>query len=276
MGAFPRVASGDSGRAISNRRPSERIEKGSEMSKLDLSDKVAIITGSSSGIGEAIARAFAAKGGRVVVNSRSSISEGEALADELPGAIYVQADIAKEEDRERLLATAKDRLGRIDHLVNNAGTTVVVPHEDLFGVTETDFRRILDVNLIGTWDLSRRAVPHLREGHGSILNVTSIAGTRPVGSSIPYSVSKAALNQLTELMAKVVGPEVRVNALAPGLIETPWTADWDAQHENVARTAPLQRSGTPEDMAHAAIALLESPYVTGQVLVADGGLTLRI
>ena len=276
MGAFPRVASGDSGRAISNRRPSERIEKGSEMSKLDLSDKVAIITGSSSGIGEAIARAFAAKGGRVVVNSRSSISEGEALADDLPGAIYVQADIAKEEDRERLLATAKDRLGRIDHLVNNAGTTVVVPHEDLFGVTETDFRRILDVNLIGTWDLSRRAVPHLREGHGSILNVTSIAGTRPVGSSIPYSVSKAALNQLTELMAKVVGPEVRVNALAPGLIETPWTADWDAQHENVARTAPLQRSGTPEDMAHAAIALLESPYVTGQVLVADGGLTLRI
>ena len=238
--------------------------------------QVALVTGSSSGIGEAIAAALSARGATVVVNSRSSVNQGQAVASRLPGAIYVQADIAERKDRKRLLAVVEKDLGRLDHLVNNAGTTVVVPHEDLFGVSEDDFRRILEVNLIGTWDLSRRAIPLLRATRGSILNVTSIAGTRPVGSSIPYSVSKAALNQLTQLMAKVVGPEVRVNALAPGLIETPWTADWDAQHENVARTAPLQRSGTPEDMAEAAMTLLASSYVTGQVLVADGGLTLRI
>ena len=241
-----------------------------------LKDQVALVTGSSSGIGEAIAKCLAKRGARVVVNSRSSTEEGEALAAKLPGALYVQADIAQEADRARLLARVEEEFGRLDHLINNAGTTVVVPHEDLFGVSEDDFRRILDVNLIGTWDLSRRAIRLLRSSRGSILNVTSIAGTRPVGSSIPYSVSKAALNQLTQLMAKVVGPEVRVNALAPGLIETPWTADWDAQHENVARMAPLQRSGTPEDMAATAIGLIESPYVTGQVVVADGGLTLRI
>lgn len=246
------------------------------MTETTLKGQIALVTGSSSGIGEAIARALAEKGAKVVVNSRTSTAAGEKLAASLPGALYVQADIAEEEDRGRLLSRVEEKYGRLDHLVNNAGTTVVVPHEDLFGVSEADFRRILDVNLIGTWDLSRRAIPLLRASRGSILNVTSIAGSRPVGSSIPYSVSKAALNHLTQLMAKVVGPEVRVNALAPGLIETPWTADWDAQHQNVARTAPLQRSGTPEDMAASAIGLIESPYVTGQVLVADGGLTLRI
>lgn len=241
-----------------------------------LKDQVAIVTGSSSGIGRAIAESLAARGAKVVVNSRSSTKDGEAVARSLPDAIYVQADIGSEADRKKLIEATEEQFGRLDHLVNNAGTTIVVPHEELDAVSEDDFRRILDVNLIGTWDLSRRAVPILRRTHGSILNVTSIAGTRPVGSSIPYSVSKAALNQLTQLLAKVVGPEVRVNALAPGLIATPWTADWDAQHENVARTAPLGRSGTPEDMAASALALIESPYVTGQILVADGGLTLRI
>lgn len=238
--------------------------------------QVALVTGSASGIGQAIARAFSREGASLVINSVTSTSAGQEVAKQLPRAIYVQADISKAEDRSRLIQATLDRFGRLDHLVNNAGTTAVIPHHELDAVTEEIFRRILDVNLLGTWCLSRAAVPLLKSSGGTILNITSIAGVRPVGSSIPYSVSKAALNQLTQLMAKVVGPEVRVNALAPGLIETPWTKDWEAQHEAVAKTAPLGRSGTSEDIAMAALALTLSPYITGQILVADGGLTLKV
>jgi ketoreductase RED2 len=114
----------------------------------------------------------------------------------------------------------------------------------------------------------------LRASHGAIVNVSSIAGLRPTGSSIPYAASKAALNHMTVLLAKVVGPEVRVNAVAPGLIATPWTEDWGALHELVAALAPLKRSGVPEDVASLIVALAASPYLTGQVVAVDGGLTL--
>ena len=241
-----------------------------------LQDQVAIVTGSSSGIGRAIARAFTDQGARVVINSSTSVDAGTAVASELDGAIYIQGDISNSGARERLLSDTVSAFGRVDHLINNAGTTAVIPHHDLDAVTEEVFRRILDVNLLGTWELSRAALPLLQKQGGTILNVTSIAGIRPVGSSIPYSVSKAALNQLTTLMAKVVGPKVRVNALAPGLIATPWTEDWDAQHASVAATAPLGRSGTSEDMGAAALSLTLSPYTTGQIFVADGGLTLKV
>ncbi len=241
-----------------------------------LDGQVAIVTGSSSGIGAAIAAAFAREGAKVVVNSASSVERGEQVAASLPEAVYVQCDVSQADQRQALLDRTIAAFGRLDHLINNAGTTAVIPHADLDAVSDEVFRRILDVNLLGTWGLSRSAVPLLNEHGGTILNVTSIAGVRPVGSSIPYSVSKAALNQLTTLMAKVVGPKIRVNALAPGLIATPWTEEWDAQHASVARTAPLGRSGTPEDMADAALALTLSPYTTGQVLVSDGGLTLKV
>jgi ketoreductase RED2 len=240
-----------------------------------LDEAVVVVTGSSSGIGAAIARGAAAAGARVVVNSRSSTAEGEALAAELPDAVYVQGNIAREDDCRRLVGETVARFGRLDHLVNNAGTTRVIAHADLDAVTDEDWQRILGTNLIGTWYLSRAALPHLRAAHGSILNVTSVAGVRPTGSSIPYAVSKAALNHLTLLLANVVGPEVRVNALAPGLIRTPWTADWTEIHRSVAERAPLRRAGEPEDIAAAALGLLLSPYTTGVVVLADGGLHLR-
>ena len=135
----------------------------------------------------------------------------------------MQADISHAADCTALIATVLERCGRLDVLVNNAGTTKLIAHRDLEEASVDVWREIFDVNVFGTWQLSVAAMDALKESHGSIVNVSSIAGLRPTGSSIPYAASKAALNHMTVLLAKVVGPEVRVNAVAPGLIDTPWT-----------------------------------------------------
>lgn len=241
-----------------------------------LTGKVAIVTGSSSGIGRAVAQAFAAEGAAVVINSSTSVDAGEAVARELPDAMYVRADVSKEQQAKALVAATTKKYGRLDILVNNAGTTRVIPHADLDAVTDDVWRRILDVNLLGTWYMTRAAVPELRKsGGGSVVNVTSIAGVRPTGSSIPYAVSKASLNHLTRLLAAALGPEIRVNAVAPGLIDTPWTKDWDEVRRRIRATAPLARSGNPEDVAQACLLLTRSSYCTGEVVVVDGGLNLK-
>lgn len=242
----------------------------------DLRGRVALVTGSSSGIGAAVAATFGALGARVVVNSASSVAQGEKVAAELPDAIYAQADVSQVTSAHRLVADAVEHYGRLDIVVNNAGTTTVIPHQDLDAATTEIWERILAVNVLGTWNVIQAAAPHLRaSGDGVIINVTSLAGVRPVGSSIPYAVSKAALNHLTVLLANVLGPEIRVHAVAPGLIDTPWTADWDAVRASVRARAPMQRSGRPEDVADACVALVGARYATGQVLVVDGGLGLR-
>lgn len=239
-------------------------------------DKVVVVTGSSSGIGEATARFFAAEGATVVVNSASSIEAGQRVAGSLPSASYVQADVSDLDAAARLIDTTIERHGHLDVLVNNAGTTKVIPHHDLDAVTDEIFRRIIDVNLFGTWQLTKLAMPHLKAtGDGAIVNVTSVAGVRATGSSVPYAVSKAALNHLTVLLANVSGPEVRINAVAPGLVRTPWTADWGPLHEAMGSRAPLGRSATPEDIAEVIVDVAASRYTTGQVLVVDGGLTIR-
>jgi ketoreductase RED2 len=239
-----------------------------------LAGQVAIISGSSSGIGAATARRLAAAGAAVVVNSSSSAEAGERLAAELPNACYVQASVAEEVQCRRLVDATLARYGRLDVLVNNAGTTVVIPHADLDAVTDEIFHRILGTNLFGTWYLTRAALPHLRRSPaGVVVNVTSIAGVRPTGSSIPYAVSKAAINHLTRLLAKAAGP-VRVNAVAPGLVRTPWTRDWGPLHAAVAAQAPLARSGSAEDIAEAVLGVVLSPYMTGEIVLVDGGLSL--
>ena len=239
-----------------------------------LAGKVAIVTGSSSGIGAAIARSLVADGATVVVNSSSSVAAGESLASEL-GATYVRADVSDEGEATALVQAAVDAHGRLDILVNNAGTTEVIPHDDLDAVTDEVWHRILDVNVLGTWRVTRAAVPHLRaSGAGSVVNITSIAGVRPRGSSIPYAVSKAALNHMTVLLANVLGPEIRVNAVAPGLIDTPWTETWDDARAAVRATTPLRRSGAPEDVADATLGLIRSTYSTGVVVLVDGGMHL--
>ena len=244
------------------------------MSDGPLDGHAVVVTGSSSGIGAATARAFAALGASVLVNSARSVDEGEAVAASLPDAHYVQGDITEEGVPERLVTAALERWGRLDTLVNNAGTTAVIPHHDLQAASVDVWRRIFEVNVFGTWAVSVAAMPALREARGAIVNVASVAGVRPTGSSVPYAASKAALNHMTALLAKVVGPEVRVNAVAPGLVDTPWTADWDVVREVVQQVAPLRRSGQPDDVAEVVVALARAAYVTGQVVVVDGGLSI--
>jgi ketoreductase RED2 len=244
------------------------------MSGAPLAGQVAVVTGSSSGIGAATARAFAAAGASVLVNSARSVADGEAVATSLPDALYVQGDITEPEVADRLVAAALERWGRLDTLVNNAGTTAVIPHHDVEAASVDVWRRIFEVNVFGSWAMTVAALPALRDAHGSVVNVSSVAGVRPTGSSVPYAASKAALNHMTVLLAKVVGPEVRVNAVAPGLVDTPWTADWDLVRQAVSQLAPLRRSGRPEEVAEVVLALARAAYVTGQVVVVDGGISI--
>jgi ketoreductase RED2 len=243
---------------------------------MNLDGKVALVTWSSSGIGEATARALAAAGAAVVVNSSNSAEAGKAVADSLPKAIYVQASVAEVAGCQALVDATLAEYGRLDILVNNAGTTQLIPHADLDAATDEVWDKIIQTNLMGTWHLTRACVPALKaSGAGSVINVTSVAGLRPAGSSIPYAVSKAGINHLTRLLANVLGPEIGVNAVAPGLVDTPWTATWAAARERVTATAPMQRPATPEDCAQVIMGLIGAPFVTGQVVAVDGGMSLR-
>jgi ketoreductase RED2 len=239
-----------------------------------MAPRVVLITGSTSGIGLATAQRFSDTGDTVVFNSARSFEAGEHLASITPNSHYIQADIANAEDCHRLVHEVLERYHRLDVLVNNAGTTRVIAHSDLEAASVDVWREIFEVNVFGTWQLSVEAMPALKLSRGSIVNVSSVAGVRATGSSIPYAASKAALNHLTTLLAKVSGPEVRINAVAPGLIDTPWTSDWDAVRKYVSNVAPLRRSGTADDVADVIVALATTSYVTGQIVVVDGGLTI--
>jgi ketoreductase RED2 len=246
-----------------------------------LAGKVALVTGSTSGIGAATARSLSAEGATVVINSVSSVEAGEALAAQLGDASYVRADIAKPDEAAALVAQAVRTHGRLDILVNNAGTTVKIPHNDFASVTPEVWAKILGVNVLGTWSVTVAAVPHLHAaadgvgGASVIVNVSSLAGIRPVGSSVPYAVSKAAVNHLTLLLANVLGPDIRVNAVAPGLVDTPWTEEWELERNYVRAMSPLKSSSAPEDVAEVIVGLVHARQVTGEVVVVDGGIHLR-
>jgi len=238
---------------------------------VDFSDKTVLVTGGSSGIGQGVAERFAERGANVIVNSSRSVATGEAVAERI-GGHYIQADVADESAVKAMVTAAVELTGRLDIVINNAGTTQVIPHDDLDAVTDEVWRSILDTNLMGTWYLTRAAVPHLRESdNGNVINITSLAGVRPLGSSIPYAVSKAGLNHLTRLLARALGPKVRVNAVAPGLVDTPWTAEWDDIRQFVSTSVPARRPATTGDVADACLYLAGSTFVTGDVLMVDGG-----
>lgn len=242
----------------------------------ELDGKVAIVTGSSSGIGEAAARSLAAAGASVVVNSSSSVEAGTAVAESLPtDSIYIQADIADEEQDRALVAQTLERFGRLDVLVNNAGWTTRVDHTDHEALTNDILFKTFEINVYGTWWLTRAAMPALRESEGCIVNVTSIAGLRPLGSSLAYGMAKAALNSLTEDLARYCGP-VRANAVAPGLVATPWTEEWADLHAATAALNPMKRSATPEDCAQAIMACVTNTYMNGTIMKVDGGMTLAL
>lgn len=238
---------------------------------------VALVTGSSSGIGAAVARRLSDEGMTVVVNAARSADAGRRLAESLPDARFVQADISDEEQVRRLLDEVAAEYGALDLLVNNAGVTRGIPHKDLEAATGEVWRTILGVNVVGTWQTTVAAMPLLRaSGAGHVVNISSVAGVRPAGSSIPYAVSKAAVNHMTRLLAAAVGPEVRVNAIAPGLVDTPWTEAFTEIRERVREAVPLRRTGTPQDMAELVVGLHRAAYTTGEVVLADGGAHLLI
>jgi NAD(P)-dependent dehydrogenase (short-subunit alcohol dehydrogenase family) len=238
-----------------------------------MSDKVALVTGSTSGIGAATARRLAKEGYTVALHSGRSVEVGQKMAHELNGS-YHQADLADEAAARALVASVLDRHGRLDVLVNNAGLSIRIPHADLKAATPALWRQMLDVNLISPFILVAEAEAALRRAQGCVVNIGTHAGVRPKGSSIPYAASKAALHHVTKLLALALAPDVRVNAVAPGLVETPMTANWPDMLETWKTKAPMRRPAKPEDIADLVAALCANDYVTGEIVIADGGLNL--
>jgi ketoreductase RED2 len=238
--------------------------------------RIALVTGSTSGIGRGIADHLSRQGAIVVLNSRSAAPDPVRLSGASSDALHIPGDVADEADVLRMVASVEEAHGGLDILINNAGTTKFVDFDDLDGIEVADWRRILDVNVIGAWNTVKAAAPLLRRSDlGAVVNVSSMAGIRVTGSCLPYSVSKAALNQLTRTLAKALGPDIRVNAVAPGFIDTPWTADYGDRREEVIDLTPLNRVGTADDVAEAVAMLIASSYVTGEIVTVDGGLSLN-
>jgi 3-oxoacyl-[acyl-carrier protein] reductase len=250
-----------------------------------LQGKAAIVTGGGTGVGRATALELARRGCSVLVNYSRSAAEAEGTAAEVAAlgvrALPLQADVSDDAACRRLVETAVAELGRLDVLVNSAGTTVFVPHADLEGVKDEDWTRVLGVNLIGPFQLARAARgPMEAAGQGVIVNVSSVAGLVGVGSSIPYCASKAGLNVLTVILARTLAPKIRVNAVAPGFITGRWLADGlGAAYEPVKKAmearAPLGRVCEPEDVAAAILSLIDgSDLITGQVIPVEGGMLI--
>jgi len=238
-----------------------------------MSDRVALITGSTSGIGAAIARRLAKDAYTVALHSARSVEAGKAMARELNGS-YHQADLADEAATRALVADVVEKHGRLDVLVNNAGLSIRIPHADLKAATPALWRQMLDVNLISPFILVAEAEAALRKARGCVVNIGTHAGVRPKGSSIPYAASKAALHHVTKLLALALAPEIRVNAVAPGLVQTAMTANWPDMLETWNTRSPMKRPAKPEDIADLVAALIANDYVTGEIIIADGGLNL--
>lgn len=246
---------------------------------MSFSSPVALVTGSTSGIGAAIARRLSNDGYAVILHSRTSVDDGHAFASELPLAAYIQADLANEADRERLIREATGTWGRLDVLVNNAGLSRIIPHADVLAATPDIWQELHEVNVVAPFRLVAHAEHALRDAvargkPGCVVNISSHAGVRPKGASIPYASTKAALNHVTRLLALTLAPHIRVNAVAPGLVDTPMTADWAQAQQLWKERSPMHRAASPEDIAQAVAMLVASDYLTGEILLSDGGLNL--
>lgn len=249
---------------------------------MELSGRGAIVTGAGTGVGRATALALAQAGCSVAINYSRSEDAAEAVAAEAASygvkAFAVQADVANDDDCRRLVQTAVDSFGRLDVLVNNAGTTSFIPHHDLESVTAETWQNIMGVNLIGPFQMARAAAGALKEsGAGQIVNVSSVAGVYGTGSSIPYCASKAALNNLTVTLARVMGPEVQVNTVCPGFIDGSWLQNgfgdaFEAIKQSVVDKSLLHAVCTPDDVKDAIFGFLcGSKLTTGEIVVVDGG-----
>jgi 3-oxoacyl-[acyl-carrier protein] reductase len=243
------------------------------------SGRVALVTGSATGIGRAVSWRLAERGYDVTVNYSKSEAEAEETAEGVRQrggkAIVIRANVADDRAVRAMVGHTVDELGGLDLLVNNAATTHFVAPTDLDGLTEEVWDDILNVNLKGTFFASRAAMPHLTARRGNIVNVASVAGVGGSGSSIAYAASKGAVITLTKSLARAFAPEVRVNAVAPGPVQTRWLADHQDMVEAAMRTTPLKRPASADDVAAVVLFLAdETSLMTGQVLVVDGGRTI--
>jgi 3-oxoacyl-[acyl-carrier protein] reductase len=247
-----------------------------------------IVTGSASGLGAATAAILAKDGARIVINYASSQKEAEETADLCRTAggevIVVQGDVSRDEDCRKIAAAAAP-WGRLDALINNAGTTKHMPHNNLDGLSGEDFQRIFGVNTIGPFQMVRAARSLLEAGAAAsgrastVVNVSSVAGISGIGSSVAYAASKGALNTMTLSLARALAPLIRVNAVCPGYIDTPWFTkgrgvDGAAKVRNaVVAKVPLKRASTAEDVAGVVcfLATQQSSNMTGEVLQIDAG-----
>lgn len=251
-----------------------------------LREAVVIVTGSATGVGAECARMLAGHGARVIVNYSRSRTEAEETAEvcQALGAEVelVQADVADDAGCRDLVAKAMDRWGRLDALVNNAAVTVASDPFDLETLSAEDFQRVFSVNVIGAYQMARASIPALRKGGGgAIVNVSSNVAFTGGGSSLAYIASKGALNALTLALARTCGPEIRVNAVCPGIIDTRWMRQtlgedaYAALAQRFGESAPLGRVATPADVAGAILWLIEgADFVTGELLSIDGGIRL--
>jgi 3-oxoacyl-[acyl-carrier protein] reductase len=254
---------------------------------MQLQGKAAIVTGSASGVGRATALQLAKRGCAVLVNYSKSQDAAEGVVAELKAlgvdAIAVRANVAEDADCRAMVAKAVETFGRLDVLVNNAGTTRFINHNDLEAVNPEDWDLLMGVNVRGAFQCIRAARQPLEaSGQGNIVNVSSIAGLRAIGSSVPYCASKAALNNLTMSMARVLAPKIRVNAVAPAFIEGEWLKQglgpaYEPTKKYWEGRAVLGKVCRPEDVADAILAFIEgSELVTGQILPIEGGQMLAI
>jgi len=255
----------------------------------DFDGKIVLVTGAATGLGAALAVGAATRGAKaVILNYASSAVEADATAEVVRAAgaeaVVVQGDVSSDEDCRTIVAAAA-KYGRIDALANNAGTTKQVPnHANLDGLSGEDFAHIYAVNVIGPFQMVRaaRALLEASDRASSVLMVSSIAGVTGIGSSVAYTASKGALNTMTLSLARALAPKIRVNAICPGFIDTPWHAkglsdDQIARmREHVAKTAPLKALSTAEDIADTGLFFLSeaSRHVTGEFLLVDAGLHL--
>lgn len=249
---------------------------------MELGGKAAIVTGGGTGVGRATALELARQGCSVLINYSRSQTEAEATGAELEQlgvkAVVIKADVADDAACREMVATAEAAFGRLDLLVNNAGTTTFIPLDDLDSVKAEHWERIVSVNLQGPFQCARAARALLKaSGSGQVINVSSIAGIYGVGSSIPYACSKGGLNTLTMILARVLGPEIRVNAVAPGFITGRWLEQglgdrYESSRRAYSRRLPLGKVCDPEDVAAAIMSLVTgSQLITGQTLIVDGG-----
>jgi len=238
--------------------------------------KTALITGGATGIGKAVALLLADKGFNIAINYSRSVDEAhktleEVLARNVACQIY-QANVAQDEEVKTMVNQVIQDFGQIDVLVNSAGMTHFVGHPDLEGMKDEYWDDIMDVNVKGVFHACRAAAPELKKRKGCIVTVASVAGITGLGSSIAYAASKAAVISITKSLARVLAPEVRVNAVAPGIVRTRWVEGQEAHIERYAGNTPLRRVAIPEDVAEVIYSLVDhASFVTGQTIVIDGG-----